>query len=108
MCKIRIVRPLGTTIDNNLKSDKDCSHKCIKANRKLTVLTRVRKRLDIDKTKILKINSGKYNLLISGHKAKQILAQIEEHNKWETRTVKVLGITIDNNLKLYRHVVIYA
>ena len=47
----------------------------------------------------MKMISGKFNLLISGNKSQQVWAQIWQHNIWETKTAKLLGITIDNNLK---------
>ena len=51
--EIRTEKLLGITIDNNLKFDKHLRNICMKANRKLTALTRVRKYLDTDKTRIL-------------------------------------------------------
>ena len=43
------------------------------------------------------MNSDKCNPLISGHKAKQVGAQIGRHKRWGTRRVKLLGITKDSN-----------
>ena len=51
--KTSIVKLLDITIDDNLKLDEHLSNMCMKANRKFTTLTRVRKYLDIDKTRIL-------------------------------------------------------
>lgn len=45
----------------------------------------------------IKMNSDKCNPLISGHKAKQVGAQIGRHKRWGTRRVKLLGITKDSN-----------
>ena len=40
---------LGITIDNELKFDEHLSNACLKANRKLSVLTRIRKYLVLRK-----------------------------------------------------------
>ena len=45
MWENRTVKLLGITIDNELKFDEHLTNICIKANRKLTVLTRMRKYL---------------------------------------------------------------
>ena len=49
----RTVKLLGITIDNELKFDEHLTNICIKANRKLTVLTRMRKYLDFNKVRLL-------------------------------------------------------
>ena len=46
----------------------------------------------------IKMNSDNCNL-ISGNKYEQMPAEMEEHKIWETRTVKLLDIIIDNGLK---------
>ena len=46
----------------------------------------------------MEINSGKWNLIISDNISKQILAWIREHKTWESMTVKLSGIPIENNL----------
>ena len=43
ICESRTVKLLGITIDNELKFDKYISKVCKKAQRKLTVLTRIKK-----------------------------------------------------------------
>ena len=53
ICENRTVQPLGITIDNELKCDKHLTNICIKANRKLAVLTRMRKCLDFNKVRLL-------------------------------------------------------
>ena len=49
----RTVKLLGISIDNELKFDKHLSHVCLKANRRLSALTRIRKYLDFKKIRIL-------------------------------------------------------
>ena len=49
----RIAKILGITIDNKLKFDEHLHNVCLKANRKLSVLTRIRKFLDFNKTRVL-------------------------------------------------------
>ena len=49
----RTVKLLGITINNELKLDEHLTNICIKANRKLTVLTRMRKYLDFNKVRLL-------------------------------------------------------
>ena len=46
----------------------------------------------------IKLDSGKYHLLISGHKYKHQSAQIGKNMVWEKNKVKLLGITKDNEL----------
>ena len=47
------VKLLGVTIDNELKFDVHLNNVCLKANRKLSALTRIRKYLDFNKTRII-------------------------------------------------------
>ena len=49
----RTVKLLGITIDNDLKFDEHLNNVCLKANRKLSALIRIRKYLDFNKTRIL-------------------------------------------------------
>ena len=49
----RTVKLLGVTIDNELKFDEYISNDCKKAQRKLTVLTRIKKYLDLKKLQLL-------------------------------------------------------
>ena len=51
----------------------------------------------------MNINSGKYDLFISGHKFEDLWAKIGDDKIWETGTVKPLVITIDNELKFDEH-----
>ena len=51
----------------------------------------------------MKINSDKCHLFISGHKFEHLWAKIGDDKIWETGTVKLLGITIDNELKCNKH-----
>ena len=52
----------------------------------------------------MKMNSGKCYLFISGNKYEQMWAKIGDDKIWESRTVKLLDITIDNELKFYVHI----
>ena len=47
----------------------------------------------------MKINLDKCHLFISGHKSEHLWTKIGDDKIWETGTVKLLGITIDNELK---------
>ena len=49
----RTVKLLGITIDSELKFNEHLSNVCLKANRKLSTLMRIRKYLDIKKIRIL-------------------------------------------------------
>ena len=49
------------------------------------------------------MNSYKCHLFISGNKSKHLCAQISKNKIWENRTVKLLGKTIDNELKFDEH-----
>ena len=53
MWENRTIKLLEITIDNELKYDEHLTNICIKANRKLTVLTRMRKYLDFNKVRLL-------------------------------------------------------
>ena len=46
----------------------------------------------------MKLNSDKCHLLISG-KNEQMWAKLVRDRVWESNDVKLLGITLDNNLK---------
>ena len=52
----------------------------------------------------MKLNTDKYHLLISGNKNEQIGAKLDRGIVWESINVKLLGITLDNNLKFDKHV----
>ena len=49
----RTVKLLGTTIDNEFKFDEHLINICIKATRKLTTVTRMRKYFDFNKVRLL-------------------------------------------------------
>ena len=52
----------------------------------------------------MKMNSGKCHLFVSGNKYEQMWAKIGNDKILESRTVKLLGITIDNELKFDEHI----
>ena len=49
------------------------------------------------------MNSDKCHLFVSGQKYEHLWAKIDNDKIWEARTVKLLGITIDNELKFDEH-----
>ena len=51
--KTKAVKLLGLTIDNELKFDVHLNNVCLKASRKLSALTRIRKYLNFNKTRVL-------------------------------------------------------
>ena len=53
--------------------------------------------------KNMKINSGKCHVFVSGNKHEQMRAKIGDNKIWESKTVKLLVITIDNELKFDEH-----
>ena len=52
----------------------------------------------------MKLNTDKCHLLISGNKNEQMWAKLDRDIFWESNDVKFLGITLDNNLKVDKHV----
>ena len=52
----------------------------------------------------VKMNSDKCHLLVAGHKFEQIWAKIGTDLIWESNSVKLLGITINNHLKFGKHI----
>ena len=52
----------------------------------------------------MKLNADKCHLFISGNKFEQMWARIRDDMVWENRTVKLLGITIENELKFDEHI----
>ena len=52
----------------------------------------------------MKMNASKFHLFISGNKHEQMWPKIGDDQIWESRTVKLLGITIDNELKFDEYV----
>ena len=52
----------------------------------------------------MKLNTDKCHLLVSGNKNEHMWAKVGNDKIWESNTVKLLGITIDNQLKFNEHV----
>jgi len=52
----------------------------------------------------MKMNADKCHLLVSGYKHETMFANIGENKIFENRNVKLLGVTIDNELKFDSHV----
>ena len=49
------------------------------------------------------MNAEKFHLFITGNKCDQVWVTSRDYMIWGTRTVKLLGITIDNELKFDKH-----
>ena len=54
--------------------------------------------------KLYETEHDKYHLLISGRKHEHILTKIGQDIVWESNTVKLLGVTIDNHLKFGNYI----
>ena len=52
----------------------------------------------------MKLNSDKCHLLVSGHHYEEMFVNIGKDIIWESKTVKLLGITIDKELKFDKHI----
>ena len=52
----------------------------------------------------MKLNTDKCGLIISGYKHEQVFAQVGHDKIWESADVKLLGVTIDKELKFDKHV----
>ena len=52
----------------------------------------------------MKMNSEKCYLLVTGHKFEQMWAEIDTDLIWESNSVKLLGIAIDNRFIFDKHV----
>ena len=52
----------------------------------------------------MKMISGKCHLFVSGNKHEHMWAKIGDDQIWESKTVKLLGITMDNELKLDEYI----
>jgi len=52
----------------------------------------------------MKMNADKCHLLVSGFKHETMFANVGENKLFEERSVKLLGVTIDNELKFDKHV----
>ena len=51
----------------------------------------------------MKFNTDKCHLLISGNKNEQMWAKLHRDIAWESNDVKLLEITLDNNLEFDKH-----
>ena len=51
----------------------------------------------------MKLNQDKCHLIISGHKHEAMFVNINEHQIWESREQKLLGIVLENTLKFENH-----
>ena len=52
----------------------------------------------------MKLNTDKYRLIVPGYKHEQVWANIGKDLIWESNDVKLLGVTIDRDLKFDKHV----
>ena len=52
----------------------------------------------------MKMNASKCHLFVLGNKHEHMWARVGNDLIWESRTVKLLGITIDNELKFDEHI----
>ena len=52
----------------------------------------------------MKVNASKCHLFVSGNKHEHMWAKIGDDQIWESRTVKLLGVTIDNELKFDEYI----
>ena len=52
----------------------------------------------------MKMNASKCHLFVSGNKHEHMWAKIGDDQIWETRTIKLLGVTIDNELKFDEYI----
>lgn len=52
----------------------------------------------------MKLNTDKCHLLVSGHKYEKTWIRVGKDKIWEERNVKLLGVTIDNELKFDQHI----
>ena len=52
----------------------------------------------------MKLNTDKCHLLVSGHKFEEMWMKVGKDCIWESKEVKLLGVTIDSELKFEKHV----
>ena len=52
----------------------------------------------------MKLNTDKSHQIVSGYKHEQVLANVGKDLIWESNDIKLLGITIDGDLKFDKHV----
>ena len=72
------------------------------------IIRKTRKKLRIShplfEDNYMNLNSGKCHLLISGHKYEHLWVQIGKNMAWEENKLKLLGITVDNELIFDGHI----
>ena len=52
----------------------------------------------------MKLNTDKCHLLVAGHKFEHTWVRVGADKIWEDHSVKLLGVSIDNELKFDKHV----
>ena len=52
----------------------------------------------------MKLNTEKCKFLISGNKFEECWIKVGESQIWESKNVKLLGVTIDNKLRFEKHI----
>ena len=52
----------------------------------------------------MKINASKCHLFVSGNKHEHMWPKIDDDQIWESRTVKLVGVTRDNELKFDEYI----
>ena len=53
----------------------------------------------------MKLNQGKFHLIISGHKSEEIWAEIGQTKIWESKNQKLLGVIIDRQLNFDEYLI---
>ena len=56
------------------------------------------------KSNYMKLNEEKYKLLVCGYRLEQLWINVGDNKTWEKSLVKLLGVTIDNELKFDKYV----
>ena len=52
----------------------------------------------------MKLNSGKCHVPVSGYKHEHCFVKIKNNTIWESKSVKLLGVNINNSLKFEEHI----
>ena len=52
----------------------------------------------------MELNTDKCHLLVAGHKSEHTWVRVGPDKIWENHSVKLLGVSIDNELKFHKHV----
>ena len=52
----------------------------------------------------MKLNTDKCHLLVAGHKSEHTWVRVGPDKIWEDHSVKLLGVSVDNELKFDKHV----